>query len=357
MPELQALGHDQAAAYRGRGLMDAAWLPVAAAVAAVSAMFTAAWIGVARRWQVQDLPGQRRLHSTPTPRGGGIAIALAWLPVLFACTRSAGAPAGAAWFGWLVLAFAALGLADDLGARLGAAGKLLLQGLLAFGLVRALCVGASPSPWLLLGATFAGTALVNAWNFMDGSNGMVALQTAVISVALGLWPGQAPVVAYASFALAAACLGFLPFNLPRARVFLGDVGSHVLGAAVFLLLGWSLQAGCLSWLQALLLCTPFLLDCGLTLARRILRGRRFWQAHREHLFQYAVRKGHSHARVALAYALATALLALLAAQLPGNRPGQGAVLILCAIWLAGAVLYVGLRRRWLGRTMRGGGHR
>jgi UDP-N-acetylmuramyl pentapeptide phosphotransferase/UDP-N-acetylglucosamine-1-phosphate transferase len=217
--------------------------------------------------------------------------------------------------------------------------------------------GATPGAWLLLGATFAGTALVNAWNFMDGSNGMIALQTAVIAVLLALWPRQDPAIACASVALAAACLGFLPFNLPRARVFLGDVGSHVLGAAVVLLLGWSLRAGSLTWLQALLLCTPVLLDCGLTLARRIVRGRPFWLAHREHLFQYAVRKGHSHARVAIAYALATVLAAALALALPGNPPGPGAVLLVGGSWLLGAMLYVGLRKRWLERRMRSGGTR
>lgn len=337
--------------------MGAAWLPVAAAVAVATAALTAAWIALARRWQVQDLPGQRRLHSTPTPRGGGIAIALAWLPVLTTCTRGPGALPGASWFAWLVLGFAALGFADDLGVRLGAAGKLLLQLLLACLLARALWLDAMPPAWLLFAAAFAGTAVVNAWNFMDGSNGMVALQSLVVALALALWPGQDAAIAAAAFALAAACLGFLPFNLFRARVFLGDVGSHVLGAAIVLLLGWSLRAGSLSWLQALLLCSPVLLDCGLTLARRIARGRPFWRAHREHLFQYAVRKGHSHARVAIAYAVATALAAWLALALPGNPPTPHAVLLVAGIWLAAAIAYVGLRRRWLGRRMHEGGSR
>ena len=106
----------------------------------------------------------------------------------------------------------------------------------------------------------------------------------------------------------------------------------------------------MSLLQALLLASVFLLDTLLTLGRRVLRGRPFWRAHREHLFQYAVRKGHSHARVALAYALATGLAWLLARCLWGQRSIIVTIAAPTLFWGFGAAGYLLLRRRWLRRT-------
>jgi UDP-N-acetylmuramyl pentapeptide phosphotransferase/UDP-N-acetylglucosamine-1-phosphate transferase len=116
----------------------------------------------------------------------------------------------------------------------------------------------------------------------------------------------------------------------------------------------SCRSGAMQPWQALLLCTPMLLDSAFTLARRVLRGRRFWRAHREHLYQYAVRKGHSHARVALAYAGATALAWLLALAGQGNHSSIVAVALPALAWLGGAALYFALRQRWLGKPLRTG---
>jgi hypothetical protein len=86
----------------------------------------------------------------------------------------------------------------------------------------------------------------------------------------------------------------------------------------------------------------------------VWRGRRFWRAHREHLFQYAVRVGYSHAEVAMVYVVATAIAWLLAlAPFGAHADAIGAGLLALA-WLAGTVAYLGLRRRWLGRNMRRG---
>jgi len=325
---------------------------VGAAVAALaSALGTMAWIALSRRWQVHDQPGHRRLHAQPTPRAGGVAVALAW----WLATGLACAWAGAAIVSplpWLLLVtggFFCCGLLDDF-RPLPALPKLLLQVAVVALVFTPLLLPAVRSgfPFLLaLGCGFI--YFVNAWNFMDGSNGMVAVQAVVIALAVSSWPGQEAGVRVAALALAGACLGFLPFNFPRAKVFLGDSGSFLLGSGIFLLLLASCAAGAMEPLQALLLASVFLADTALTLSGRILRRRRFWRAHREHLYQYAIRTGYSHARLAVAYAAATGLAWLLALCLRREPFSMVAILIAILAWVGGVGAYVLLRRRWIRR--------
>lgn len=324
-------------------MVDPLAVATGAAVAAVaSAASTAGWIVLARRRRLLDDPGARRLHAQPTPRGGGIGIAV--VSVL----------AFALWSGSMAVAagvglFAMVGLADDLWS-LRAAPKLVLQ-LIAAGLV---AWGAGLVDWpVWTAAALALAYLVNAFNFMDGSNGLLALQGLVLAVAIAAWPGQPDGLALAGWVLAGACLGFLPFNLPTARVFLGDVGSHAIGAAAGSLLLLSCLHGAVPAPAALLMLTPLLVDTGFTVVRRGLAGKPVWRAHREHLYQYAVRSGHSHLQVALSYAAWTAAsvaMALAALSLRSTSV-MWAVLILNA--LAGAAAYFGMRRYWL-RTRRQG---
>jgi UDP-N-acetylmuramyl pentapeptide phosphotransferase/UDP-N-acetylglucosamine-1-phosphate transferase len=332
-------------------------VPVAPAVAGAAvacvatALATLAWIPLARRWQLHDEPGRRRLHSQPTPRGGGVGIALGWwLATFLACGWAVPAPTSP--LPWLLLvggAFLACGLLDDVRA-LPAWLKLALQILVAVGLLTPFLPREVSGNWIALGVVWLGLLyFVNAWNFMDGSNGMIAIQSFLLALALGTWPGQEPGLALASFALAGACIGFLPLNFPKARVFLGDAGSLLLGSGLFLLLLASIGTGVLTPLQAMLLSSVVLLDTGLTLARRILRGRPFWRAHREHLYQYAVRRGHGHAPVALAYGAATTVAWLLALSLQGGGSAIVSFAVLALAWVAAAAAYLLLRRRWLRR--------
>ena len=319
-----------------------------AAGAAASAGGTAAWIGWARRRNVVDAPGQRRLHSTATPRGGGMGMAIV---LLLAAGAFAFAGVAGPWFGIFAgLALAtATGLADDV-LPMSSAFKFCGQAAAAATIAWAL-------PWpgmpfvAALALSFAWTlVLLNFWNFMDGANGMVAVQTAVVAIALACL-STAPAPAAFSWIAAAACLGFLPFNLPRARVFMGDTGSHVLGATMAVSTLWALRAGdARSW-QVMLLLSAFGLDAGLTLAKRIVQGRRFWRAHREHLYQLAVRKGHTHARVCLAYAAWAILCAWFALSLQDAGADVGMVSAV-VVWLFGAAAWGLLRRHWLKRDSR-----
>lgn len=266
---------------------------------------------VSRHGRLDELE-RRRLHQRATPRGGGIGIALAALLMLLLALLD---PAQIR----LAVALVGVSLAAVAGAwedrhGLAARWRLLLHVCAAVLLVGALLPAA---PWwlqLLLVIALAG--MINLVNFMDGANGLVALQ----AVLCGL--GMSALGQPLGLPLALAVLGFLPLNFPRARVFLGDVGSYVIGAWMALL--WLLAAAqpapgspggaqdsrlaLLAWIGL----APLLLDSGWTLLTRILRGRRWYSAHREHLYQWAVRSGWSHARVSLAYALSVALLWTLA---------------------------------------------
>lgn len=324
-----------------------------AAAAGACAVLTLAWIHIARAWRIEDQPGQRRLHAVTTARGGGIAIAMVFLAAIG--WLAANGQGSREWLGLGVGVglFAGLGLLDDLFA-LPAGVKLGLQLLAGTALV----ILASPPgalDWVAAVVLILACAYtVNVWNFMDGSNGLVATQALLIAAALALWPGQSEPMRLAAAALAGACAGFLPFNLPRARVFLGDVGSHALGAAVFGLLILSVRQGSLGLAQALLIGSALLLDSGLTLGRRALRGRRIWRAHREHLYQYAIRRGHPHALVCVLYGIWTVAMIALAAAENEFRSRTFVWILFIFIGLLGTGIHSALRHRWLNPGKRRG---
>ena len=318
------------------------WSAPAAFAAAVagSAVASAAWIAFAQRRQWVDPPGARRLHVAPTPRGAGIGIALVMVPAFLAWST----PMMAAG----VALFAVAGLLDDLRSP-PAWAKLLVQ-LSAAGLMAL----ALPPAWALSGVlVLAATYLVNACNFMDGSNGLLAGQGMVIALGLALWPQEMPGLHLPAWCLAGACLGFLPFNVPRARGFLGDVGSHAIGASLAALFLAAVLGGAMPVPAALLMLTPVLVDTALTLVRRAAARKPVWRAHREHLYQYAVRCGHSHSRVALAYAAWGILGVCLA--FAGVKLRSTSVMWALTIvnGTLGAAAYILLRRHWL-RTRREG---
>jgi len=314
--------------------------------AAACGLLTWLWIRFARSRQIQDHPGQRRLHEFPTPRGGGIAIALVLLAVIAWVARGQAGSVELIGLALGVGLFSLLGLLDDL-LPVSAVVKFILQ-LIAATVLILFATQDWSLHWLAL--TFLVVAccyLVNVWNFMDGSNGLIAVQALMIALALAFWPGQSLPLRIVALALAGACTGFLPFNLPAARVFLGDVGSHALGAAVFglLLLAW--HEGIISWIQSLLMASVVLLDSGYTLLRRGLAGRPVWRAHRDHLYQYAVRRGHSHLKVCIFYGACTALTILLALSVNQFRSSIVPASLLIVVWLLGTLAYFGLRHHWL----------
>jgi UDP-N-acetylmuramyl pentapeptide phosphotransferase/UDP-N-acetylglucosamine-1-phosphate transferase len=306
-----------------------AWL---ALHAGISVAMTWLALVYARRRNMFDLPGERRSHAIPTPRGGGIGIACALLAGCLMVMAQAGPALETVCFAGGLVLVAGVGWIDDhqpLSPWLRLATQCLAGGLLAWGLH-----GADGRwDWALLTMALV-PVLVNVWNFMDGIDGLAATQ-AILAAAAFAW--LAPGTAWMALAFGVAVAGFLPFNFPRARIFLGDVGSGTLGYALAALA--MMAAPERGWASAAVLLLPlsaFLVDASLTLAKRILGGERWWQPHTSHLYQSWVRAGRSHVFVTFVYAafcIAAIIVAVLIDGAPPGLAGGGAVL-----WFAGAAL-------------------
>lgn len=253
-----------------------------------------------------DLPGERSSHVRPTPKGGGVGLVLAfvWGAVM----------AGLAPLFWLpLLALAILSFANDIrhisaGLRLAAQ---FAAALLALG--GALWAGQISWPAVLLfPALFFAVATANCYNFMDGINGMAGLTAVVAFACLLVFGGAADTpLLLPIMALLGALLGFLPFNLPRAKLFMGDVGSIFLG--FLFALSVCLLAG--SWTEFLVLASflfPFYADEAVTVVERLWRGESLLAPHRRHLYQFmANERGIAHWKVSTAYAVIQVFVALL----------------------------------------------
>ena len=329
--------------------LASSWPNVVAAFA-ISASITAFALRYARRRGLLDHPGKRRSHAVPTPRGGGIGIvagvliaglpALLWLPQ--SCPPFVATPLAIA-----LLAVAAVGWRDDHRplpvlprlavhtlAALLAAGALLIPAVHAHGRML----------WWLVPMVVVFVASINAHNFMDGIDGLLGLQALFVLIGDALLAASIGQTALAGTCLAgvAACLGFLLFNLPPARIFMGDVGSGVLGLLIAACAGMLVQRDLALFWPCVILVSAFGVDAGLTLARRMFAGRRWYTAHREHLYQWLVRCGWSHARTDAAYMLWNVSVAAPAAWAAWRWPGQGP-------WWCVAVYALGVTIRETGK--------
>jgi Fuc2NAc and GlcNAc transferase len=255
-----------------------------------------------------DLPNQRSSHKVPIPRGGGIAIAVVFMAATWALY----------WFGYLSPgllsvftvgggAIAVVGILDDRGS-LPAPTRFIVH------LIAAILVifEVGSIPFLFSGffgiwlgcciSIVAVTWAINLFNFMDGIDGLAASE-AIFIAGVGTWlnathGGQAGVTA-AFLYLATASFGFLIWNWPKGCIFLGDAGSGFLGftlAALCLTSSLSTTIPVQAWL---ILCGVFLVDATVTLLRRVLRGDRWFEAHRQHAYQHLAQRWASHSLVTL----------------------------------------------------------
>ncbi len=270
-------------------------------------------LALLRRMQVLDEPTERSSHDRPTPRGGGMAPALGALTAVLAITTFD----GPSRTGLLVaaVAFGLLGLVEDLRGvapltRL--ATQLVLAGISLVWLLDGL---AGPTAWKLLfgaGCLVWIVAYVNAFNFMDGINGISAAQTLVAGI-VWLLIGRTqdvPTLAAGGMVIAAAGLAFVPFNFPKAHVFLGDVGSYFIGAWLAVLVIVGLRAG-LPPEAVLAPVALYLADTAVTIVRRARDAETWYLPHRSHAYQRLTQLGWSHTRttglVAVAMATCSAL--------------------------------------------------
>lgn len=292
-----------------------------------------AWLLIQRATHLGliDHPGQRRMHAIPTPRGGGVGMVVALVAIVLLAIPAGllKAPVAIPLAAMLAL-LAIVGFLDDRGS-LPILPRLLahvLAGLVIAWVLR------REVPMLPIAAipllAFMAAAATNFANFLDGVNGLLSLQVAFVMLALVvLLPMQSPLWPIA-LAGGLAVLAFLPFNFPRARCFMGDAASGTLGFFTAVLLLFAVLRGELAPPALLLLPSGILLDTSLTLLSRMLRGKRFWRAHREHLYQWLVRRGWSVTRVNalwLSWNAATLALLLLQQEVAGVDP-LGSTLVL-----------------------------
>ncbi len=278
-----------------------------------------------------DVPNERSLHAMPIPRLGGVGIiagiAAAWayaMPALDPLLLIA------------LLLLIGVSLLDDF-KNVRVPWRLFIHAVSAALAVVALLH--AHEWWLVATAILATAWMINLYNFMDGADGLAGGMAVIGFGAYGVVALAGGDLSFAAvnFSIATAALGFLLFNFPPARVFMGDVGAIPLGflAAIMHIGGW--QRGDWPWWFGGVVFSPFIVDASLTLAKRLMRGARIWQAHREHYYQRVVQSGWGHRKTALAeYAL---MLVSSGLAVAGAR--QSAVVQLAFI-AAVAVLYAAL---------------
>jgi len=257
-----------------------------------SVIASAIALGLLRRYQVMDLPNNRSSHAIPTPKGGGVGFILVIAAAIFLLySRDIGTNVALPVLAAATVALSVIGLIDDL-KNLPALSRLVAQCLLAIVITGTVFLPLETAPGLLVvGGMLALLWLVwctNLYNFMDGIDGIAVTQAILCSglitaiSAFGLYSGDLTTVAAI---ILGSCLGFALFNLPPAKMFMGDAGSAALGL---------LFAGCAlvdlaaqnsaGWLWPIGL-AGFISDATATLAVRFVTGHKVYEAHRSHLYQ------------------------------------------------------------------------
>jgi len=295
-------------------------------------MMTALFTWPLRVWLLArglvDHPGARRSHELPTPRGGGLAVALAMLVALI---LFGGLVAETFVVVAVVIATSALGWLDDT-RGLAVRWRLLAQiviGLLLIiwlGPVTAVSIGPFSLDWPLFWTFMALVAfvwLMNLHNFMDGSDGLLAMQGSWTGLAMGvlLHIHGVGLSGLVGFVMAGACLGFMFWNKPPARIFMGDSGSILLGGVIGLLALSGAANGDVSIWVSLIICSVFVVDATATLVQRALKGREWYTPHREHAYQRLISRGWGHDQALVMYGLINLVIVLpvllLAVRFPG----------------------------------------
>lgn len=246
--------------------------------------------------EIQDVPNERSLHTSPLPRMGGIGLVAGavsgWVLTIDVLT----------W--WLLLPLTILflvSLLDDirgLSVRVRLLVQLLATAILVVGSGMLAQQGGGVALLLLLFTVW----VVNLYNFMDGSDGLaggMALFGFAMYGFAALMQGAEAAFASLNFSISAAALGFLVYNFAPAKIFMGDAGSISLGflAAAMGIWGWQMSYWP-AWFP-LLVFSPFIVDATVTLIKRVMRGARVTEAHCEHYYQRAVQLGWGHRKLAL----------------------------------------------------------
>lgn len=268
---------------------------------------------------VLDHPNERSLHDQPTPRTGGVAILSGWLCGLVLARWAGFSLNGvddSAWFGWsrsawIVFLTYGVGIVSFLDDWRGVPVAIRL----ACHLFAALIVVVGMKLWIsvlslpLLGSVDLGWLAIpvsigflvwmsNLYNFMDGMDGFAGGMTVAGGGFLAWfgWSAGHGFMFVAAACAAAAAIGFLVYNFPPARIFMGDVGSVPLGFLLGALMLLGVRDRVVEVWASIMLFSPFIVDATVTLIRRAIQGERIWQAHRSHYYQRLVLLGWGHRR-------------------------------------------------------------
>ncbi len=280
----------------------------------ISLLLTSALRRYALSKSLIDVPNARSSHTVPTPRGGGVAIVLSFLLLVPLLSIFSLLPWASAW--GLIGAgggVAVLGFLDDHG-HIAARWRLL--GHFSAAVWALFWLGGIP-PLTIMGVVFdmgwIGVVLslfylvwmLNLYNFMDGIDGLASVEAIAVCVSASLICALMGFssLAWAPLLLSFTVAGFLYWNFPPAKIFMGDAGSGFLGVTLGIL---SLQAAWVSpvllWVWVILM-GVFVVDATFTLVRRLVRGDKVYEAHRSHAYQYASRQFGRHLPVTLTVGL------------------------------------------------------
>jgi UDP-GlcNAc:undecaprenyl-phosphate GlcNAc-1-phosphate transferase len=317
----------------------AAWAPLTA----FTATLVTVWWLIRSRFSsfALDHPNQRSLHDAPVPRTGGIGLHLGILTAWAIVAPDLPPPV---WIGFVLLLL--ISSIDDM--RGVPVVLRLATHLFAAGILAASLLPVDLGVPATLVTVIAIAWVTNLYNFMDGSGGLAGGMALFGFSFYGsaAWLAGSMDFALLNFSIAAAAAAFLVFNFHPARVFLGDIGSIPLGylAAAFGIIGW-LQGDWAFWFPVLVF-SPFILDASVTLARRLWRRKRVWEAHRDHYYQRLVQMGWGHRRTAFAeYALMLISGGLALATLSAPAVGQAIALVAAASVYAGLIVWI--ERAWV----------
>jgi Fuc2NAc and GlcNAc transferase len=293
---------------------------------------------------VLDVPNERSSHLVPTPRGGGLAIVVALSLAVFALAldgKLSPSMMPVLVGSWAV---AIIGFCDDR-FQLSAQVRFLVHLAAAIwalgwlGGMPPLAVGDEVVNLGIAGSVLAVIGIVwslNLFNFMDGIDGIAAAEAIFVCVAGALLTGAGlSSLSALSLMMAAACAGFLVWNWPPARVFMGDVGSGFIGYMIAILaLATTLQnpAALFVWL---ILGSLFFADATVTLVRRLVRGEAVFKAHRSHAYQILARRWQSHRAVTVAGIAVNLIVVLPLAWLASVQPSWAALIAGCIVCVFG----------------------
>ncbi|MEN6327029.1 MAG: glycosyltransferase family 4 protein [Syntrophomonas sp.] len=301
---------------------------------------------------IVDIPNKRSSHLVVTPRGGGLAFVIVFLASLLLLyflrlieLRYFLALAGG---GGLV---SVLGWKDDkadLSPKVRAVFQFLAAAWAVFWLggFSTLNIGYAELQLSLIGSILAviGTVwMINLYNFMDGIDGIAGTEAVSVGFICGsllLWQHSSGLAAL-SFLLAASVMGFLLWNWPPAKIFMGDVGSGFLGFIFAVMMMWSEQSKVIPLIIWLLLLGVFIIDATVTLVKRLRKREKIYEAHRSHVYQLAVQAGYSHKQVTFTVLLVNIVLGMLAVLSLNYRTYLFGISIGTSIVLTGGHLILG----------------